>query len=83
MFRNKFYINNRTLCLFNIFSIYQFIQLKDKRDKNLIDYKQTDEGHYGWVKGNDKNGFEAGVYADDVYSLTFTNEMEYLTEISD
>ena len=64
-------------------SIYQFIQLKDKRDKNLIDYKQTDEGHYGWVKGNDKNGFEAGVYADDVYSLTFTNEMEYLTEISD
>ena len=66
-------------------SIYQFMQLKDKRDKNLIDYKQTDEGHYGWVKGNGTaaNGFESGVYADDVYSLTFTHEMEYLTEISD
>ena len=64
-------------------SIYQFIQLKDKRGKNLIDSKQTDEGHYGWVKGNNTNGFETGVYTNDVYSLIFTNEMEFVSEVSD
>ena len=64
-------------------SIYQYIQLKDKRGKNLIDSKQTDEGHYGWVKGNNTNGFETGVYTNDVYSLIFTNEMEFVSEVSD
>ncbi len=63
-------------------SIYQFIKLKDKRGKDLIDYKQTDAGHYGWVKGNNKNGFATGVYTNDVYSLIFTNEMEYVSEVS-
>ena len=60
-------------------SIYEFLTLKDKRQKELIDAKTAN----GWVIGNDKNGFAAGVTTDAVYSLSFDHEMEYLTEVSD
>ena len=83
-------------------SIYQFIQLKDKRDYNLIGLVEDGEDEdanpvyrYGWLKGNvdpatklsvnedeDPNGFEDGVTTDQVYSLIFTNELEFLSEVS-
>lgn len=59
-------------------SIYEFLSLKDKRDFEIIDAKQPK----GWVLGNDNNGFEAGVYTNDVYKLVFTNKMTYTSEVS-
>mgnify|MGYP003290716560 CR=1 FL=1 len=59
-------------------SIYDFLSLKDKRDKELIDGKSAN----GWVLGDDENGFKAGVTADEVYSLTFTNTMEFESTVS-
>ena len=60
-------------------SIYEFLTLKDKRQKELIDAKTAN----GWVIGNNSNGFATGVTTDAVYSMTFTHTMEYLTEVSD
>ena len=50
---------------------------------------------YGWITGNvdpttkkavvedeEPNGFEDGVKTNEVYSLVFTNELEYVTEVS-
>ena len=83
-------------------SIYQFIQLKDKRGYNLIGpnvYGEDEYGApiyvYGWLTGNvdpatklavnedeEPNGFEDGVKTNEVYSLVFTHELEYLSEVS-
>lgn len=60
-------------------SIYEFLTLKDKRQKELIDAKTAN----GWVIGNNTNGFATGVTTDQVYSLSFTHKMDYLTEVSD
>ena len=60
-------------------SIYEFLTLKDKRQKELIDASTAN----GWVIGNNTNGFATGVTSDAVYSLSFDHEMEYLTEVSD
>lgn len=59
-------------------SIYEFLSLKDKRGYEIIDAKQLK----GWVLGNGNNGFEAGVYTNDVYKLVFTNKMTYTSEVS-
>ena len=65
-------------------SIYQFITLKDKRGFDLIGANEVqDEVTYGWIIGNDENGFAEGVSTDKVYSLVFANDIEYLTEISE
>ncbi len=58
-------------------SIYQFISLKDKRGWETIDAENN-----GWVLGDDENGFAAGIAANEVYSMIFTNDIEYVTEVS-
>ena len=68
-------VNNSIM---TVTSIYEFLTLKDKRQKELIDAKTAN----GWVIGNNTNGFATGVTTDQVYSLSFTHEMEYLTEVS-
>lgn len=60
-------------------SIYDFLSLKDKRGWETIDGQSEN----GWVVGTGENGFAAETSADEVYSLTFTNTMEYVTEVSD
>ena len=53
-------------------SIYEFLTLKDKRDKELIDAANN-----GWVVGDDTNGFAEGVTANAVYNLHFTHTIVY------
>ena len=69
-------VNNSIM---TVTSIYEFLTLKDKRQKELIDASTAN----GWVIGNNTNGFATGVTTDAVYSMTFTHTMEYLTEVSE
>lgn len=59
-------------------SIYEFLSLKDKRDWELIDATASN----GWVLGTGANGFVEGKTSADVYTLSFTHKMKYLTEVS-
>ena len=65
----KINVNNSTI--FST-SIYEFLSLKDKRNKELIDPATN-----GWVVGNNSNGFATGHTADEVYSLHFTHEVVF------
>ena len=75
-------VNNSTM---TYTSIYEFLSLKDKRGFELIDGTIPEGSSIPntWVKGDGTNGFDASTTADQVYSLSFTHKMQYLTTVSD